>query len=156
MRNSSLVKRLCAEDVTGLKSVTEAVVSEVGYKRSEVGEGKMIKTFYDLKVYQEGYELSLIIHKTSQSFPKLEQYELGSQLRRASISIVANIAEGYGRSAAEFKRYLRIANGSCNEVRVYLDMAKDIGYIEEEKSKELKDKYEQLSKQLYSLQKNWR
>jgi len=132
------------------------VVLEVGCKKSEVGKEKMIKTFYDLRVYKESYELSLKIHRISQTFPKLERYELGSQIRRATISIPANIAEGYGGSSAEFKRYLRIANGSCNEVRVYLDIAKDLGYIKKEKSEELKRKYEKLSKQLYSLQKNWR
>ena len=85
----------------------------------------MIKTFYDLNVYKSSYELSLKIHKISHSFPKEELYELGAQLRRAAVSVSANIAEGYGGSSAEFKRYLRIANGSCNEVRVYIDMSYD-------------------------------
>jgi four helix bundle protein len=156
VRNSSLVKRACAENVTGLKPVTEAVELEVGCKRSEVGKGEMIKTFYDLNVYKISYELSLEIHKLSQTFPKMERYELGSQLRRAAVSIPANIAEGYGGSSAEFKRYLRIANGSCNEVRVYLDMSHDLGYIKETECKEIKGEYERLSKQLYSLHKSWR
>ena len=115
----------------------------------------MIKTFYDLTVYKKGYNLSLKIHQLSLTFPKIERYELGSQLRRAAVSIPANIAEGYGGSSQEFKRYLRIANGSCNEVRVYLDMVKDLGYLEKERCEELKESYERLSKQLYSLHKKW-
>ena len=155
MRNSSLIKRSRAENVTGLKSAAEAVVLEVGCKKSEVGKGKMIKTFYDLRVYQIGYELSLRIHKLSQTFPKMELYELGAQLRRSAVSIPANISEGYGRTTAEIKRYLRIANGSCNEVRVYIDMAYDLGYIDESDCKDLKAEYESLGKQLYSLQSRW-
>jgi four helix bundle protein len=116
----------------------------------------MIKTFYDLNVYQEAYKLSLKIHEISKNFPKEELYELGAQLRRAAISVPANIAEGYGGSSAEFKRYLRIANGSCSEVRVYIDMSYDLGYIDKNKCDELKIRYESLSKQIYSLHKSWK
>ena len=116
----------------------------------------MIKSYYDLRVYNESYRLALIVHKNSKSFPKFERYELGAQIRKAATSIPANIAEGYGGSSAEFKRFLRIASGSCNEVRVYLEMAKDLGYLEEIKSRELSLNYEELSKQLYSLRNKWR
>ena len=116
----------------------------------------MIKTFYDLEVYKSSYELFMKIHRISHSFPKKELYELGAQLRRAAMSIPANIAEGYGGSSAEFKRYLRIANGLCNEVRVYIDMSYDLGYIQKEQHEELQKEYEKLSKQLYSLRKCWK
>ena len=116
----------------------------------------MIKSFYDLNVYKKSYELSLKMHKITLNFPKLEKYELGSQIRRAAVSIPANIAEGYGGSSREFKRYLRIANGSSNEVRVYIDMSYDLGYISKETRDNLKDEYKSLSKQLYSLKSNWK
>ena len=115
----------------------------------------MIKSFYDLKVYKRSYKLSLKIHKSSKSFPKMERYELGSQLRKAAVSIPANIAEGYGGSAAEFKRYLRIANGSYNEVRVYIDMVNDLGYFKKEESQDFQRSYTKLSKQIYKLYNNW-
>ena len=93
----------------------------------------------------------------TQTFPKQEQYELSSQLRRAAVSIPANIAEGYGRkaSAAEFKHFVRIALGSCNEVAVYLDLIKDLEYIDEKMHEELSKEYEVLGRQLNVLSRRW-
>ena len=89
----------------------------------------MIQKYQDLRVYQEAYRLAILVHKKTLNFPEIERHELGSQLRRAATSIPANIAEGYGRknSAAEFKHFLRNALGSGNEVRVFIDMTKDLG-----------------------------
>ena len=78
----------------------------------------MITSFEDLEVFQRAYKLSLEIHRLSLEFPQREQYGLGEQIRRASKSICANIAEGFakqGFSVAEFKRYLAIAFGSSDE-----------------------------------------
>ncbi len=69
---------------------------------------KTTKSFEDIEVFQRAYKASLIIHKTTLKFPAIEQYALGDQLRRASKSICANIAEGCGKqknSKAEFKRF---------------------------------------------------
>ena len=69
----------------------------------------MIKSFEDLEVFQRAYKVSLEIHKESLLFPQKEQYGLGEQLRRASKSICANIAEGFakqGYSSKEFLRYI--------------------------------------------------
>ena len=70
----------------------------------------MPKTFEDLEVFQRAYKISLEIHKTSLQLPKIEQYGLADQVRRASKSVVVNLAEGYGkrRSKAEFRRYIQI------------------------------------------------
>ena len=70
----------------------------------------MIRSYEDFEVYQKAYKYSLEIHKKSFEFPKIEQYELASQIRRSTKSVAANIAEGHGKksSAAEFKRYLEI------------------------------------------------
>ena len=109
--------------------------------------------YKNLEVYQRSYRLALEIHRTTQSFPSEERYELGSQLRRASVSISLNIAEGYGRreSTGEFQHFLRNALGSCNEVRVLLDMIKDLGYISENIHQELIEQYNILGKQIYRL-----
>ena len=116
----------------------------------------MIKTFNDLKVYQKSYKLALKVHRITYTFPHTEKYELGSQLRRAAVSIPANIAEGYGNTNKEFKRYLKIANGSSNEVRVYIEMSYDLEYINKEIRDQLLGEYEIVGKQLYSLQSNWK
>lgn len=89
----------------------------------------------DLDVYQAAYTLSLEIHKTSLNFPKIEQYALADQLRRSSKSICANLSEGYARqsaSSAEFKRFIIIAIGSCNESITWCHYAKDLEYISKE------------------------
>ena len=117
----------------------------------------MIKSYEDLEVYKRAYKLALEIHQLSFTLPEVERYELRSQIRRAAVSIPLNIAEGYGRkdSKAEFKHFLRNALGSCNEVRVILDMVKDLAYIEEEKHIQIKEQYDILGRQLNTLIRNW-
>ena len=117
----------------------------------------MITSYRDLEVYKRSYELALEIHKKSQGFPRHEQYELGSQLRRAATSIPLNIAEGFGRKGTEkdFKYFLRIGLGSCNEVMVLLEMIRDLGYIEKENYEELNEKYDHVTRQIYRLIEKW-
>ena len=115
-----------------------------------------IKSYEDLQIYQEGYQLALQIHRMTQALPKQEQYELGAQVRRAAISVPANIAEGYGRknSDKEFKHFLRNAMGSANEVKVYIDMMKDLSYIDQE-HQEMKQGYDILTKKIFRLIERW-
>ena len=117
----------------------------------------MIKSYRDLKVYQKSYDLALKIHQLTDKLPPKEKYELARQMRKAAISVPANIAEGYGKkkSTAEFKRFLLMSLGSCNEVAVYIDMCKDLSYIERETALELSKRYEVLGKQLNTLIKKW-
>ncbi|MCX7619142.1 four helix bundle protein, partial [Tepidiforma sp.] len=93
----------------------------------------------------------------TQKFPEYERYELGSQLRRAAMSIPLNIAEGYGKknSEADFKRFLRMALGSNNEVGVLLDMCHDLGYIGKSTYEELSKEYDMLGRQIYSTIEKW-
>ena len=93
-----------------------------------------IESFEDLEVFQRAYRLSLEVHRKSLDFPRIEQRALADQIRRASKSICANIAEGFakqGASAAEFKRYLAMAIGSADEMRVWARYCLDLGYIDE-------------------------
>lgn len=87
--------------------------------------------YHRLDVYRKSYDLALEIHKITLGFPRTEQFELAKQLRRSSKSIPANIAEGMGKqeSKADVKRFMRIAIGSCDESRVWLEFARDLGYI---------------------------
>jgi four helix bundle protein len=118
----------------------------------------MIKSFRDFRVYAISYKMALEIHKQTLTFPDFEKYELGAQLRRAAVSIPSNVAEGYGkrRSVADFKRFIGIALGSCNEVQVYVDMAKDLGYIHETSHQNLSRNYDELGRQLHSLIDKWK
>ena len=87
------------------------------------------KTFQDLVVWQKSHEFVLTVYKLSAGFPKSELYGLTSQLRRAAISIAANIAEGFKkRGKADKLRFLNISQGSLEECRYYLLLARDLEY----------------------------
>src|SRR5581483_10902609 len=92
------------------------------------GERKRVVSFEDMEVFQRAYRISLDIHRASLKFPAVEQRALADQMRRASKSICANLAEGYGRqkgSKPEFIRFVRMAIGSSDEMRVWLRYARD-------------------------------
>ena len=113
-----------------------------------------VASFEDLEVFKRAYRLSLVVHRRSLEWPRVEQRALGDQLRRASKSIVANIAEGYGRqkqSKAEFKRFLWMAVGSADEMRVWARYALDLGYVDESVWREWRDEYQAIAKMLQSL-----
>ncbi len=109
--------------------------------------------YRNLSVYQKAYQLALEIHRLSLGFPRIEQFELASQLRRASKSIVANLVEGMGKqeSPAEVKRYLRIAMGSCDEVRVWLEFSKDLEYISQANYEHYDFRYQEVGKMLRGI-----
>ena len=87
------------------------------------------KEFRDLIVWQKAHAFVLAIYRHSESYPKNELYGLTSQMRRAAVSIPANIAEGFKKKTLPDKaRYLNIAQGSLEECRYYLILAKDLGY----------------------------
>ena len=112
------------------------------------------RSFEDLAVFQRAYRLSLEIHRHSLSFPKLEQYGLADQVRRASKSIPANVAEGFGKQrgkATEFKRFLRIAMGSADEMRIWIRYCHDLGYIDEATWRRWRDEYHEIAKMLQGL-----
>ena len=115
---------------------------------------KRVVSFEDLEVFQRVYRMSLEIHRASLKLPVIEQRVLGDQLRRASKSICANVAEGYGRqkrSKAEFKRFLQMAIGSSDEMRVWARYALDLGYIDEAVWRRWRDEYQMISRMLQSL-----
>ena len=117
-----------------------------------------IKDFTDLMVYQKAYEKSLEIHRQTMKFPRAEQYELCSQMRRASKGICANIAEGFGKqniSTAEFKRFLLMAMGSADEMRVWVRYSLDLGYIGQSQWESWNRGYTDIAKMLNGLHAKW-
>jgi len=118
----------------------------------------MIKTFKDLQVYELSYELALEIFTVSKKFPKEELYSLTNQIGRASRSVAANIAEGWAKRKYKnvFIRHLIDANGSCEEVKVWLDFSKDFGYLEQKNYNKLIAGYNKVGAMIFGLVKNWR
>jgi four helix bundle protein len=107
---------------------------------------KPAKTFEDLFVWQKAHGLVLSVYKATKKYPKDELYGLVSQMRRASVSVPANIAEGFKkRTAAEKSRYLTIAHSSLEEMRYYLRLSKDLEYCN---TKVMKEQVEEVSKLL--------
>ncbi|MEW6493351.1 MAG: four helix bundle protein [Cyanobacteriota bacterium] len=92
---------------------------------------KPAKNFQDLIVWQKAHQFVLSVYRLSSEFPKTEIYGLTSQLRRAAISIPANIAEGFKkRTKPDKARFMNIAQGSLEECRYYLILAKDLKYCD--------------------------
>lgn len=88
------------------------------------------KAFRKLIVWQKAHLLVLLVYKLLEKFPKSETFGLSSQLRRAAVSVPANIAEGYGSGGqGQFGRYLNISQGSLAEVEYYLILAQDLKYL---------------------------
>jgi four helix bundle protein len=92
-------------------------------------ERTVAKNFQDLLVWQKAHQFVLSVYNYSDYFPQKEVYGLTSQFRRAAISIPANIAEGFKKKSKTDKaRFMNIAQGSLEECRYYLILAKDLGY----------------------------
>jgi len=118
----------------------------------------MIQSFNDLEVYKESYDLAIIVNRTVNKLPIFEKNDLGSQLRRCSKSPPANIAEGWAkrRFPKEFKKHLDSAIGSCNEMKVHISMARDLGYWRKEFCEDLLKRYKFLGGKLVKLRDNWK
>lgn len=112
-----------------------------------------MRDYRKIDFWQKAHVLALDIYKiTSERFPKEEAYGLTGQIRRASVSIPSNIAEGCGReSPQDFSRFLAIAKGSCNEVEYQLLLAKDLGYIEEFQHRSLTAQVAEVRRMMHSF-----
>lgn len=111
-----------------------------------------MQNFKDLKVWEKAHALTILVYKTSELFPKKEMFGITSQLRRATSSIAANIAEGCGRdSNSDLARFLNIALGSANESEYFLILAKDLGYIKDADFSELSVKINEIKAMLIAL-----
>ncbi len=108
-----------------------------------------------LKVFSKSEELAVEIYKITKNFPKDELFGLVSQLRRAIVSVPANIAEGYGRRTLKDKlQFYFIARGSLNEVEFYIDLSLKLNYIAEKEHERLNLLREEIGKLLSGLIKS--
>ena len=111
--------------------------------------------FEDLDVFRRAYALSLDVHRASLRFPKIEQYGgLADQMRRASKSVCALIAEGQGRSRStreEFRRYLVMAMSSADEMQLWSRYAHDLGYVDQRTAARWQEGYRAVARMLQSF-----
>jgi four helix bundle protein len=108
--------------------------------------------FRKILVWQKSISLVTKIYKTTSTFPKEEMFGLTSQIRRSSVSVPSNIAEGSGReSSKDFLRFLYISLGSIFEMQTQLEIAKNIIYINEEEFNLLYEDSREIERMLASL-----
>jgi four helix bundle protein len=111
-----------------------------------------MQDFTQLKVWQKAHNFTVNLYKITQNFPAEEKFGLTNQIRRASVSIESNISEGCGRNGdKEFSRFLNITQGSAYEVRCQILIARDLGYLDNNKSKLLTDKINEVSRMINAL-----
>lgn len=112
-----------------------------------------IKSYKDLLIWQKGIDIVCMTYKLASSFPKDELYALSSQIKRSSVSIPSNIAEGYGRQSTQsYIQFIKIARGSLCELETQLLVASKLDFINDEKLfLELSDQITEESKMINSF-----
>jgi four helix bundle protein len=109
-------------------------------------------SFKDLAVWQRAIQLTVAVYKLTSSFPTTEQFGLSSQLRRASVSVASNIAEGYGRSTTgEYLQFLGHARGSNCEVQTQLIISKELEFGSEQLRQQAESLSGEVSKMLVTV-----
>jgi four helix bundle protein len=112
----------------------------------------MLKSYRDLLVWQRAIELVILVYRFSAEFPRSETYGLSAQIRRASVSVPSNIAEGYGRgSRKEYIQFLSIARGSLKELETQAILAERLSYAPSAQVARLLSDSESVGKMLGSL-----
>ena len=112
----------------------------------------MVKNYRDLTVWQKAMKLTVAIYEETKKLPKTETYGLIDQLRRASVSVASNIAEGSGRTTTyEYIQFLGYAKGSLHEVETQIELCIRVGYFQEPEIKYIVDMTEEIDKMLGSL-----
>jgi len=111
-----------------------------------------MSTFRDLMIWQKSMNLVTKIYQSTNHFPKEEIFGLTSQIRRSSVSIPSNIAEGFGReSKQDFLRFLNISVGSLFELQTQLEIAKNISYINENEFNNIFENSREIERMLVSF-----
>jgi four helix bundle protein len=143
----------------GERAQKSDVRNQKSEKEIEMADDKIVRSFEDLEVFQRSYQLALELHKRSLTFPKIEQYALADQIRRASKSICANLAEGFARqrgSSPDFHRFVVMAIGSSDEMKVWLSFCLDLGYIDKADVERFRCEYSIIARMLHGLKSKWK
>ena len=116
-----------------------------------------MQDFRNLKVWRKAHSLTLDVYRVSKSFPREEMYGLTSQMRRASVSIGSNVAEGACRRGdVDFARFLQIATGSAAELEYHLPLSRDLALLDEVDYKRLSDEAVEVKRMLAALMQKLR
>ncbi len=111
-----------------------------------------IRSYRDLEVWKQGIVLAKGLYRATEKFPEHEKFGLTSQMRRASVSISSNIAEGHARGTpGEFQRFISIAMGSVAELETQIIISLEIGYFAEGTSQRLLEQLDRIGKMLRGL-----
>lgn len=117
--------------------------------------GQKIRSFTDLIVWQKSHQLALNIYKITLQLPSEERFGISSQMRRAAVSIPANLAEGFRKqSLKEKQRYINMSQGSLEELRYYLILVNDLGYITS--VEDIKDSLDEVAIFLWKYHKSFK
>lgn len=108
--------------------------------------------FRELKIWQRSMELGEAVYKILSAFPGEEKYGLVQQIKRCVVSIPSNISEGAGRSSnKQFRYFLEIAMGSCNEMMTQMDLSRRLGFVESKLSERIMDEIFQVYKMILAF-----
>ena len=114
----------------------------------------MAQSFRDLKVWQKAIGLSVSVYEFNGEFPRPELYGLSSQMRRASVSVASNIAEGSARGTQrDFRQFVRLARGSNCELQTQIVIARQLGFGDQGKGEKLEALSQEIGKMLSGLSK---
>ncbi|MCI5047183.1 MAG: four helix bundle protein [Aquisalinus sp.] len=117
-----------------------------------MNDTEKITDYRDLDVWKFSMELSVDVYRATSRFPNTEMYGLTAQMRRASVSIASNIAEGYGReTTAAFIQFLRIAQGSLKELETQTMLAERLNFLGQDPAKQQLEKITRIGKMLNGL-----
>jgi len=159
------VARCSISAVNGQRSTVDGLREKISGRRHQKGLPSAVVGCYayemgdyrDLRVWEAAVELAVQCYSHTERFPKSERFGLTSQLRRAAVSIPANIAEGAGRKTdRDFVRFLRIAGGSANEVETLLRIALRLGYLEKPQHDSVVKRVLLIRRQLAALERRLR
>lgn len=111
-----------------------------------------MQDYHDLLIWKRAMEFVKLVYRLTRLFPKEELYGLISQLRRAAVSVAANIVEGRGKSTdKDFVRFLYIAKGSLNECQLYFELAKELEFVNQKQFEYIENKRGEVGFLLYKL-----
>jgi four helix bundle protein len=116
--------------------------------------GHMIRTYRDLLVWQKAMDLAVELYRLTRTFPASERFGLISQIQRAGASIPSNIAEGHSRNTrGDYRRGISIARGSVGELETHLELARRLGYVQQDNYREFSERVAEIGRMLTTLSK---